>query len=88
MWNQRNNVPTNMNELKFIDVQYQSLSQWHINSTISFFSVPVQTPNQVKITDFGLAKLLAYNQGEYHAAGGKVGSYYIVFLIPMVSASD
>jgi len=38
---------------------------------ITFYSV--QTPNQVKITDFGLAKLLAHNEGEYHAAGGKVG---------------
>ncbi|XP_067930070.1 epidermal growth factor receptor-like isoform X2 [Watersipora subatra] len=35
-------------------------------------NVLVQTPNQVKITDFGLAKLLAYNEGEYHAAGGKM----------------
>ena len=32
----------------------------------------VQTPTQVKITDFGLAKLLDYNEDEYHAAGGKV----------------
>ena len=28
----------------------------------------------MKITDFGLAKLLAYNEGEYHAAGGKVSN--------------
>lgn len=42
-------------------------------STLYFIvSFLVQTPNQVKITDFGLAKLLAYNEGEYHAAGGKV----------------
>ena len=33
----------------------------------------MQTPTQVKITDFGLAKLLDYNEDEYHAAGGKVG---------------
>ena len=35
-------------------------------------NVLVRTPNQVKITDFGLAKLLDYNVGEYHSAGGKV----------------
>lgn len=35
-------------------------------------TISVQTPTQVKITDFGLAKLLDYNEDEYHAAGGKV----------------
>nr|KAG5713347.1 hypothetical protein BaRGS_024895 [Batillaria attramentaria] len=35
-------------------------------------NVLVQTPTQVKITDFGLAKLLDYNEDEYHAAGGKM----------------
>ena len=35
-------------------------------------NVLVQSAGQVKITDFGLAKLLDYNQDEYHAAGGKV----------------
>ncbi|XP_067934321.1 epidermal growth factor receptor-like isoform X2 [Watersipora subatra] len=35
-------------------------------------NVLVRTPNQVKITDFGLAKLLDYNVGEYHSAGGKM----------------
>lgn len=30
------------------------------------------SPGQIKITDFGLAKLLDYNEDEYHAAGGKV----------------
>jgi len=34
----------------------------------------VQSPNQVKITDFGLAKLLDYNEDGYRAAGGKVGA--------------
>lgn len=34
----------------------------------------VQTPTQVKITDFGLAKLLDYNEEEYRAAGGKVST--------------
>lgn len=35
-------------------------------------NVLVQTPNSVKITDFGLAKLLDYNEDEYKAAGGKM----------------
>lgn len=36
----------------------------------------VQKPNQVKITDFGLAKLLDYGEGEYTSAGGKVSSIF------------
>ncbi|KAK7793678.1 hypothetical protein R5R35_013157 [Gryllus longicercus] len=35
-------------------------------------NVLVQTPTCVKITDFGLAKLLAINEDEYKAAGGKM----------------
>ncbi|XP_061715477.1 epidermal growth factor receptor isoform X1 [Cydia pomonella] len=35
-------------------------------------NVLVQTPNCVKITDFGLAKLLDINEVEYKAAGGKM----------------
>lgn len=35
-------------------------------------NVLVQTPNCVKITDFGLAKLLDINEEEYKAAGGKM----------------
>ncbi|XP_013383048.1 epidermal growth factor receptor isoform X1 [Lingula anatina] len=35
-------------------------------------NVLVQSPSYVKITDFGLAKLLDYNEAEYHAAGGKM----------------
>ncbi|XP_062524304.1 epidermal growth factor receptor isoform X4 [Bombyx mori] len=35
-------------------------------------NVLVQTPNSVKITDFGLAKLLDINEDEYKAAGGKM----------------
>ncbi|BFZ15671.1 hypothetical protein BsWGS_18709 [Bradybaena similaris] len=33
-------------------------------------NVLVQTPNQVKITDFGLAKLLDMDSPEYHSQGG------------------
>ena len=39
---------------------------------ITFFLSSVQRPGQVKITDFGLAKLLDYNEEEFHASGGKV----------------
>ncbi|XP_064646613.1 epidermal growth factor receptor-like isoform X2 [Lineus longissimus] len=35
-------------------------------------NVLVQSPTLVKITDFGLAKLLDYDEEEYHAAGGKM----------------
>lgn len=35
-------------------------------------NVLVQNPNCVKITDFGLAKLLDVNEDEYKAAGGKM----------------
>lgn len=35
-------------------------------------NVLVQTPSTVKITDFGLAKLLDYDSDEYKAAGGKM----------------
>lgn len=35
-------------------------------------NVLVQTPSHVKITDFGLAKLLDYDSDEYKATGGKM----------------
>ncbi|XP_044151217.1 epidermal growth factor receptor [Bufo gargarizans] len=35
-------------------------------------NVLVKTPNHVRITDFGLAKLLGADEKEYHAEGGKV----------------
>lgn len=35
-------------------------------------NVLVKTPQHVKITDFGLAKLLSADEKEYHADGGKV----------------
>ena len=39
-------------------------------------NVLVQNPNQVRITDFGLAKLLDYNEDEYKSPGGKVGTFF------------
>lgn len=36
-------------------------------------NVLVKTPQHIKITDFGLAKLLSADEKEYHADGGKVG---------------
>ena len=35
-------------------------------------NVLVQKPDKVKITDFGLAKLLDANESEYKAQGGKM----------------
>lgn len=35
-------------------------------------NVLVKTPNHVKITDFGLAKLLTADEKEYQSDGGKV----------------
>lgn len=35
-------------------------------------NVLVKSPNHVKITDFGLARLLDIDETEYHADGGKV----------------
>lgn len=35
-------------------------------------NVLVKNPNHVKITDFGLARLLDIDKTEYHADGGKV----------------
>jgi len=34
--------------------------------------VVVQSSNRVKLTDFGLAKLLEHDKGEFYAASGKV----------------
>lgn len=39
-------------------------------------NVLVKTPQHVKITDFGLAKLLNADEKEYHADGGKVCSFF------------
>lgn len=39
-------------------------------------NVLVKNPNHVKITDFGLARLLDIDETEYHADGGKVRRRY------------
>lgn len=44
-------------------------------------NVLVKTPQHVKITDFGLAKLLGAEEKEYHAEGGKVSKVMDVFLL-------
>lgn len=38
-------------------------------------NVLVRNPTHVKITDFGLARLLDVDETEYHADGGKVTSH-------------
>ncbi len=41
-------------------------------------NVLVQTPTFVKITDFGLAKLLDLDEDEYKAEGGKMPIKWLV----------
>jgi len=38
-------------------------------------NVLVKSPHHVRITDFGLARLLTANEKEYHADGGKVSTH-------------
>lgn len=45
-------------------------------------NVLVKTPQHVKITDFGLAKLLGAEEKEYHAEGGKVRRGLVSSSIP------
>lgn len=40
-------------------------------------NVLVKSPNHVKITDFGLARLLDIDETEYHADGGKVRGHRV-----------
>ena len=48
-------------------------------------NVLVKSPNHVKITDFGLARLLEGDEKEYNADGGKVSMFLrAVFLINLV----
>lgn len=39
-------------------------------------NVLVKSPNHIKITDFGLARLLDVNEKEYNADGGKVNGSF------------
>lgn len=51
-------------------------------------NVLVKSPNHVKITDFGLARLLDIDETEYHADGGKVGRGDIgTVVLPSVTAT-
>lgn len=43
-----------------------------IHRDLAARNVLVQTPGQVKITDFGLAKFLNVDENVYKAQGGKV----------------
>ena len=43
-------------------------------------NVLVKNPNHVKITDFGLARLLDIDETEYQADGGKVCPYAIYII--------
>ena len=50
-------------------------------------NVLVKTPQHVKITDFGLAKLLNADEKEYHADGGKVSPRPVSTRTAFVSAT-
>src|SRR6218665_636584 len=58
-------------------LQYLSL----IYLMFVLFVDEVQGPAQVRITDFGLAKLLNYNEEHYQATGGKVSAAYHTIII-------
>lgn len=45
-----------------------------VHRDLAVRNVLVKSPNHVKITDFGLARLLDIDETEYHADGGKVGA--------------
>lgn len=44
-------------------------------------NVLVKSPNHIKITDFGLARLLDVNEKEYNADGGKVNPVINKFIL-------
>lgn len=49
-------------------------------------NVLVKNPNHVKITDFGLARLLDIDEKEYHADGGKVCVLHVALVeLPKLS---
>ena len=47
---------------------YKTLKLYNSNALV----ISVQSAGQVKITDFGLAKLLDFNEDAYRSAGGKM----------------
>ena len=68
--------------------KWNHFHHFELNFNELFVLVAVQSPNQVKITDFGLAKLLDYNEYGYHAVGGKVCIYLDEFeLVTLFAAS-
>lgn len=46
-------------------------------------NVLVKAPQHIKITDFGLARLLDVDEKEYHEDGGKVRAWFSVLLARM-----
>lgn len=44
-------------------------------------NVLVKSPNHIKITDFGLARLLDADEKEYNADGGKVSASHMIRLV-------
>lgn len=66
---------------KHVDFSQQGMNYLEerrlVHRDLAARNVLVRTPNHVKITDFGLARLLGAEEKEYHADGGKVGHYLI-----------
>jgi len=57
------------------DIFYTKLAQWCIKNYLNArMFVAVHSSRQIKITDFGLAKLLGDKVDSYQATGGKVRS--------------
>lgn len=51
-------------------------------------NVLVKSPNHIKITDFGLARLLDADEKEYNADGGKVGVSGGLSMFPCVYSTN
>lgn len=49
-------------------------------------NVLVKSPNHIKITDFGLARLLDVNEKEYNADGGKVNHITLTILCDLMQS--
>lgn len=53
------------------------------NFISTYFLFSVHSANLVKITDFGLSKLLDINEAAFQAAGGKVSFFSSIFFLPI-----
>jgi len=61
--------------LQNVQLGYYAVPLTETARTIKLLYIAVHGPTQVKITDFGLAKLLECDEESYEATGGKVINY-------------